>query len=243
MKKTEFHRQQVHGYLFAFSGGVDASATLLRHSDNSLGWRRLPIGSAVLVHGFDIPHTDSAGFNRALVKAKRITASLGVSLVTVRTNIKELPVNWEDACAADVASILHVFNEVYDGGVFASDEPYKSPLLPWGSNPVSNPFLGTQSFPIRTDGAELSRLEKIKLVARNKAVVDNIRVCWEGKVAGNNCGTCEKCVRTQLELAVIGIEQRDNFERVTISWNDFRDSYTKRDSADFFCGNFGFRRE
>jgi hypothetical protein len=202
------------GYLFAFSGGVDASATLLRHSDGSLGWRRLPIGSAVLVHGFDIPHADSAGFDRALVKAKRITASLGVPLTTVRTNIKELPVNWEDAFAVDVASILHVFNEVYDGGVFASCEPYRFPILPWGSNPVSNPFLGIRSYPIRTDGAELSRLEKIKLIARNKAVVDNIRVCWEGKVAGNNCGTCEKCVRTQLELAVVGIEQHDNFELV-----------------------------
>jgi hypothetical protein len=74
--------------------------------------------------------------------------------------------------------------------------------------------LGIRSYPIRTDGAELSRLEKIKLIARNKAVVDNIRVCWEGKVAGNNCGTCEKCVRTQLELAVVGIEQHDNFELV-----------------------------
>jgi hypothetical protein len=192
---------------------VDACATLLRHSDARLGWRKLPIGAAVIVHGFDIPFTDQAGFNRAFDKAKRIASNVGVPHFGVRTNIRDLPTNWEDSFAANVASVLHLFNEVYEGGVFASCEPYRFPILPWGSNPVSNPFQGASNFPVRTDGAELTRLEKIKLITENPVFAGNVRCCWEGKVAGNNCGKCEKCIRTQLELAAFGVDVGENFDQ------------------------------
>ncbi|PYV66292.1 MAG: hypothetical protein DMG97_29910, partial [Acidobacteria bacterium] len=43
------------GHLLAFSGGVDSSATLRRHTSESLGWRNVHIAGALIVHGFDIP--------------------------------------------------------------------------------------------------------------------------------------------------------------------------------------------
>ena len=62
------------------------------------------------------------------------------------------------------------------------------------------------------DGLELSRLEKVRLISEWDAAVNNIRVCWEGDVPGENCGICEKCVRTQLELVAVGITPRENFK-------------------------------
>ena len=204
--------EQRSGHIFAFSGGVDSSATLRRHAGESLGWRNLHVGAALIVHGFDIPTSDTEGFKSAYQKAERITSSVGVPLTSARTSLRELPDDWEDAFATKLASVLHVFNETFEGAVFAADEPYAFPTLPWGSNPVSNQWLGTCSFPVRADGAELSRLEKVRLISEWEAAVDNIRVCWEGAVPGEYCGICEKCVRTQLQLFALGKTPRENFK-------------------------------
>ncbi len=204
--------EQRSGHLLAFSGGVDGSATLRRHASESLGWRNLHIAGALIVHGFDIPTSDKEGFKMAHEKAERITSSVGVPLISARTNLRELPGDWEDAFATKLASVLHVFNETFEGAVFSSDRPYEFANLPWGANPVSDRWLGTSRFPVRTDGAELSRLEKVRLITEWEVAVNNIRVCWEGGVPGENCGTCEKCVRTQLELVALGITLRENFK-------------------------------
>jgi hypothetical protein len=210
--EKSFISEQRSGHLLAFSGGVDSSATLRRHASKSLGWRNRRIGAALIVHGFDIPASDTDGFKSAYEKAERITSSVGVPLTSARTNLRELPDDWEDAFATKLASVLHVFNETFEGAVFAADEPYAFPTVPWGSNPVSNQWLGTHSFPVRPDGAELSRLQKIKFLSEWEAAVNNIRVCWEGSMPGENCGRCEKCVRTQLQLIALGKTPRGNFK-------------------------------
>ena len=213
--EKSFVSEQRSGHLLAFSGGVDSSATLKRHTSESLGWRNLRIAGALIVHGFDIPISEREGFRMAHEKAERITSSVGVPLISARTNLRELPHDWEDAFATKLASILHVFNETFEGAVFAADEPYafyEFANVPWGQNPVSDRWLGTCSFPVRSDGAELSRLEKVRLITEWEAALDNIRVCWEGNVPGENCGACEKCVRTQLELAALGITPGENFK-------------------------------
>jgi hypothetical protein len=204
--------EQRSGHLLAFSGGVDGSATLRRHASQSLGWRNLHIAAALIVHGFDVPILNAEGFRMAYEKAERITSSVGVPLIPARTNLRELPDDWEDAFVAKLASVLHVFNETFEGAVFSSDgRRYAFANLPWGSNPFSNHWFGTCSFPVRTDASELNRLEKVKLISEWEAAVNNIRVCWEG-VPGENCGTCFKCLLTQLELVAVGITPRENFK-------------------------------
>lgn len=200
------------GHVMTYSGGVDASVTLKRHSSGQLGWRQRPLKAALLVHGFDIAIADTAGFNRACEKARCITSAANVPLVPVYTNVRDLQTDWEDSHGAYLACILNIFSASYEGGMIAADEPYAYPVLPWGSNPVSNPWLGTRHFPIRTDGAELTRLQKVQLIGGWPVAAENIRVCWEGSVPGDNCGACEKCVRTQLELLACGATLNGNFK-------------------------------
>jgi hypothetical protein len=57
---------------------------------------------------------------------------------------------------------------------------------------------------IRYDGLSLSRLDKTILIADWDVALQNIRVCgpnWPGE----NCGCCEKCVRTMLALQALGV--------------------------------------
>jgi len=200
------------GYIMTYSGGVDASVTLRRHTTGKIGWRQRAIKRALLVHGFDIATKDVAGFKRATERAERITAASGVPLTTVFTNLRELPGDWSDSHGANLACILHLFNGSFEGGVIASDETYANLVLPWGSNPVSNPLFGTRYFPIRTDGAELTRLEKVKMISEWPVAANNVRVCWEGNIPGDNCGVCLKCVLTQLEFLACGATINGNFQ-------------------------------
>jgi len=51
---------------------------------------------------------------------------------------------------------------------------------------------------------ELSRMEKIKLVADWDVALQNLRVCLANVKDRLNCGKCEKCVRTMTALVAIG---------------------------------------
>jgi hypothetical protein len=57
---------------------------------------------------------------------------------------------------------------------------------------------------IKHDGISLSRLSKARLLADCDIALWNIRVCGKNW-PGMNCGVCEKCVRTMLELMAAGV--------------------------------------
>ncbi|HUG13229.1 MAG TPA: hypothetical protein VMM36_19585 [Opitutaceae bacterium] len=200
------------GALLAFSGGVDATASLYRHTAGRLGWRRRDIQAGVLVQGFDISLNEGDAFSRTLTRAAGLMARLGLPVIPVRTNLMGLGCDWEMCFAVHLAACLNLLSGGYGAGLMGSDEPYAFLEVPWGSNPISNPLLGSPQFEIVTDGAELTRLEKVRLLGNWREGVESLRVCWEGPMTGSNCGVCEKCVRTRLELLVCGIEDPSPFE-------------------------------
>lgn len=198
-------------WIQAFSGGIDACTTLYRNTQKLIGPRSREIGACLMVHGLDIPEHDTCAFEVAHRSAKAITDSVGVPLNTIKTNLKVVGSNWEDEFALIIAACLSVFNGGFGGGLISGDNTYATPSLPWGSNPVSNHFLGSEHFPIHTDASEMTRLEKVGLLRDWPEALKNIRVCWEGPVTGENCGRCEKCVRTQLEFLVQGMDPSSCF--------------------------------
>jgi len=59
--------------------------------------------------------------------------------------------------------------------------------------------------------------EKTKIVASWDIGLQNIKVCSD-KFPGENCGTCEKCIRTSLALLAIGVlDKTDAFPLNDIS--------------------------
>lgn len=189
----------------AFSGGVDAAYTVHRHVTGAAGWQTAPLRAALLVHGFDIPLADTGAFERATARAERMLDGLGLELVTVATNVQRLPVSWEDNFAAAVASVAHLLSPEFSIGLIGSSEPYNRLVLPWGSNPITDPLLSAGLMRIRHDGAGASRTDKVRSLATWPAAVENLRVCWQGEQLDRNCGQCEKCQRTLLNFELAGI--------------------------------------
>ena len=196
----------------AFSGGADSSFTLLRNSPQSAA-PSYGVDTVLLVHGFDVSLANGADLQELIERTAPIRAQAGVQLRIVRTNSKELSLQrWEDSFAAQLAACMHLFSAEFSIALLGSSEPYDALVLPWGSNPVTDHLLSGGQLKIVHDGAAFSRSEKIAFLSRFPAAVASLKVCWEGKQQGRNCGVCEKCVRTQLNFLAVGMKQSSCFD-------------------------------
>lgn len=88
---------------------------------------------------------------------------------------------------------------MYIGSTF----DYKN-VTTWGSTPLMDPLFSGSSLRIEHDGARLSRLEKVRLLAPWPEAINSVRVCFVNRPGELNCGRCEKCIRTKVELAAVG---------------------------------------
>jgi hypothetical protein len=189
----------------AFSGGLDSLFSTWRHRTGSPLPRHRDLRAGVLIHGFEIPLGDEEGFRLAAERARAALASIGLPLVTVRTNWRPLLCSeWTDEFGAALASCLHQLAGVASAGIVGSDGTYHRLVLPWGSNPLTTRLLGGGAFEIVYDGAAHRRCEKAAAICDWPAALTSLRVCWEGPSPGSNCGRCEKCIRSQLNFLAIG---------------------------------------
>jgi hypothetical protein len=186
-----------------FSGGVDSFYTALKHQDQ--------ISALVFVHGFDVPLANQdlrASVSRALRAA---AAELGKPLIEVQTNIRtfsERYVPWSEqyhgSALASVALLLApMFGKFYIPASF----PY-SYLEPWGSHPLLDPLWRNEGMEVVHDGCEATRVEKVRSISASDTALRWLRVCWQNGGDAYNCGRCEKCLRTMVNLEVAGVLER-----------------------------------
>lgn len=181
-----------------FTGGVDSFFTLRR--------RIGAVRTLVSVEGFDIPLADEPRLAATRALLTRAADDLGLDLVTVRTNMREHPtfaaVDWGISHIAALASVGHsLAHRLSTLFVASSDVP-----PPWGSHPYLDALWSSSRLTLVNDGAETSRLDKVRAIADWPVVHRTLKVCWENRAASLNCGLCEKCVRTQVQFAAAGCE-------------------------------------
>lgn len=200
------------GAVAAFSGGVDAAYTLLRHVNRDAEWQTAAVSAVVMVHGFDIPLQDSEVFTRAAERVRRMLDGLDIELITVSTNLRDLLLSWEDFHALALAASMQLLAPEFSIGLIGSSEPYRRMLFPWGSNPATDHLLSSNLIEIRHDGAGASRTDKVRYIARSDRMTKNLRFCWQGDRLDRNCGRCEKCQRTHLNFRLAGVDDSVCFE-------------------------------
>ena len=187
--------------VFAFSGGVDGTFALLRHHSGRAGLRTARPVCAMMVHGFDVPLGEQQAFDRAHGDVAGMMRVLGVPLTTVRTNWRELnDKNWQMEYHVALTACLYQFRGLANVGVCGAGEDYAQMVVPWGSNPVTNHLLSGGGFQVHTEGLGFTRSGRVRLICDYPEVASKLRVCWEGPITGENCGRCEKCIRTKLNF-------------------------------------------
>lgn len=195
------------------SGGVDSLA-LLR--ENRLKFPRghpRSITDGIIVHGFDMGGVETTGdeaaaYERAVSSLMPIAKDADVQLVPILSNVRHLDddvIFWMNEFAgAAMASVAHAISRrlslVYFGSSF--DIPNVTPFV--SVHPLLDNNYGSVDLQIRHDGVQHSRLDKVRLLADWDAALHNLRVCTLNPPGLLNCGQCEKCLRTMLELLAVG---------------------------------------
>jgi hypothetical protein len=204
-KEVESHRPTDRQALVAFSGGVDSAFTAYRHV-HGIGTRfpRRP-KAAVMAHGFDVPLTEAETFERAFQRSRRMTESLGLQLIPIATNFRELTPEWIHSFGTALASCMMLLSGGYSEGLVGLGITYEHYVhLPEGSNALTDALLSYDGFRIIPDAGGFHRAEKIRALLDWPQFTENLRVCWRGPQKDRNCCVCEKCIRNILTFRALG---------------------------------------
>ena len=200
------------------TGGVD-SLHMLMH--NRRFYRRddpAYIRDALFIHGFDIGkrarNPEEERFSRALLGLVPVAAEIGLRIIPCRTNLRHLPSVpdfWTYRHnAAGLAAVGHAATFgpafLFIGATYDVAHP-----VPSGSHPAVDGLFSSQRVTVVHEGSRFSRLEKMRELASWPTGIAALRVCPADAGGQANCGRCEKCLRTRLELLVAGIEKTVTF--------------------------------
>ncbi len=200
------------------SGGVDGLHLLMQN--RRLYNRDDPayIREALFVHGFDIGKRardpENERFRTALRRLEPVAVEAGLRLIPCRTNLRHLP-SKPDFWAArhNGAALAAVGHAAILGPAFffIGASHHVSRPVPMGSHPAIDGLFSSQHITVIHDGGRFSRLEKVRDLVKWPTALAALRVCPERLEVGGNCGKCEKCLRTRLELLAVGVEHTSAF--------------------------------
>ncbi|MBQ9412691.1 MAG: hypothetical protein IJU29_06315 [Oscillospiraceae bacterium] len=195
-----------------FSGGLDATVTLLRHLEEK--------PALLTVWGADIKLEDEAGWEHVREHVTSAAGAYGVAAHFVKSDFRSVlredelgrlvtasGDGWWHGFQHGIALIAHAaslafiygWEKLYIASSFtANAKGYTCASDPSIDNHVR--FCGCQAV---HDGYEMSRQDKAAYLVKRRR--EALRVCWESS-GGKNCCRCEKCYRTILELVSEGAD-------------------------------------
>jgi len=173
------------------------------------------IRAGIAIKGFDC--VNQAQYAQLLKHAHAVGAAAGLEVLEADTNIAEVaqwphptrpfgvfsPMEYHGCILAAVA---HAFAGRIAGASIASSgwKPEYAFQKTFGSHPLLDPLYGCASLRIYHEDGTVRRLEKLRLVAEWPAGLENLLVCSRWERGEQNCGRCEKCIRTKVEFLALG---------------------------------------
>lgn len=196
-----------------FSGGVDSFYTLLKRKKD----KKDPVTHLLLVNGYDVDSRNEALWVATLKNIQKVAKAEKVNLIEIESNLRTLidpifPFFWDyshGGCLAAAALCLRKgIKQVYVPSSLPASEQ-----IPWGTHLDTDKYWGTEKLRFTHDGGEATRVDKINWqIAKSPTALKHLRVCYMNEVGTFNCGTCEKCLRTMINLYVAGVlDQAETF--------------------------------
>jgi len=191
-----------------FSGGADSYYTYIKN--------RKKINSLVFVHGFDIKVSDFKLYSLVEKNIAKVADSEKVTLVKVRTNLREMYdhyIDWDLAHGFAIGSVAlslrNGFSSLYVScGLPAKHQDHHS------LTPDLDPLWSAEKMRMVHYGCNADKLLKLKVLAKFPIVMETLRVCWMNKSNAYNCCTCEKCMRNMIGLYVCdSLEKCKTFDK------------------------------
>ena len=202
--------------LVFFSGGLDATTTLLRHIEDT--------PDLVTLWGSDIAVDNREGWNNVISHIKQVSDQFGLRYDYIKTNFREFinsdelnkllskpNYNWWHEMQHGIGIISHAaplaylngYNELFFASSFNKNQVGQYTCA---SDPTIDNMLKFSGCLTNHDGYELTRQEKARFIVNKTKKLNQkikLRVCYE-KSWGENCCSCEKCYRTIMEIVSEG---------------------------------------
>ncbi|MFK7900866.1 MAG: hypothetical protein AB8B61_08925 [Cyclobacteriaceae bacterium] len=191
-----------------FSGGVDSFYTLSKNKESKpTGIYERSITHATFIKGFDffLPQHEGNYERIFPLYHKMLQEEYQVDLIPVETNFRHVIEHfsvypWEAVHGAALGMIGLLFSKGFDTYYIASSDGYDTLIDGWGSHPIPDTLMTTESFHVIHDALEASRYDKTVYLAHISQTYDHLRVCWEKPDGVQNCGKCSKCVQVMMYL-------------------------------------------
>jgi hypothetical protein len=213
------------------SGGVDSLALIVNNQGGDPPVRERRFSMALAVAGIQKNRWNclddvAQELEHVSMEMGPIGDAANLDIVPVATNIRSLHPEtklWKyEFQGAALAGVAHLFAKSL-GDVSIASTWKISHLGMWGSHPLLDPNFGTDTLRIWHELAHLSRLGKLRIISRVPEFLNSLNVCNSVVTDGINCGRCEKCLRTMLELAALGLlEESGAFEGASLEPDDLR---------------------
>jgi hypothetical protein len=200
------------------SGGVDGLHVLMRNRRLYRQDDAAYVREALFIHGFDIGKRardpEHEHYQMALRRLEPVAKETGLRLIPCRTNLRHLPSkpdfwtyrhNGAALAAVGHAAILA------PGFLFIGASHHVANPVPMGSHPAVDGLFSSQRVTVIHDGSRFSRLDKVRDLASWPTALAALRVCPLNLGDRANCGRCEKCLRTRLELLAVGVDETAAF--------------------------------
>lgn len=187
-----------------FTGGVDSFHTLLRAQPSA--------ELLVFASGYDVNLRDRQRLIEAERTIRAVASEMGKQSVIIASNLRRhwtfRTESWDRSHGGALAALGHLLSDhvssLQISSTYAQDSSIK-----WGSNWDLDPLFASSRLAIQHIGAEISRTQRLWQIAEEPIVQRYLRVCWQRRRDKENCGQCEKCVRTMLVLETCG--QLENY--------------------------------
>lgn len=197
-----------------FTGGIDLLFTLhrsLRTFADDHPWRPR---RALLAYGFDSALGADYGSAKERATFDRIARHFagyldryGIELETLDSNFRS---HFDYATFHDHlhGGGLAAFAHASGPGVYRVPSTHDvAALRPFGSHPDLEGNMSSASTRIIHDGHDVERLRKLALLSAWSVDLSVLHVCFDTPGSGLlNCGRCQKCRRTIIEIAAVGLD-------------------------------------
>lgn len=218
---VEFPTPEANKSASFFSGGLDATDTLIRHIDEK------PM--LLSIWGSDVRIDNVDGWEKTLNGIKKSANKFGLVPYVIRSSFREfdneavlhntfseqLKDSWWHGvkhglallCHAAPVAYLHGLTKIYIASSFCPEDGN----VRCASYPTIDNFVKFAGAKISHDGFECNRQDKIFNVVKYVESTGNnvsLHVCWQTET-GTNCCRCEKCYRTLAGLLAEGADPTD----------------------------------
>lgn len=186
--------------LHFYSGGVDSAYSLLERFNLGL------TQSLITVHGMDYKSHNDEKFEKLVQKTKAFSNMVGGERYLVKTNAAEVygkhKVNAKGHVGVTfiLGGVGSLYGNRYSTHVLAADFRIDQQFLahPYGSNFVTNDLFNDGRSRLITSSQNIIRSEKLPLLLSSEIALNSLTFCTDKKNRPENCGVCQKCIRTKI---------------------------------------------